>query len=136
MDPQSTFAPERVDRLLGLLAKQVTPVDAVPVSHGQRSLAVTGLTVLGIAVALTYLHATAAYTGVSNRDIGRPQRVFVDLLETELVRSPVLAVGCETGELSSFVADRGNDLLGVDLLSLAVPWAGRRPGGGSSRSSS
>lgn len=62
----------------------------------------------------------AAYTGVPNWDIGRPQRAFVDLLDADLVRSPVLDVGCGTGELSLFLARHGHDVLGVDLSPLAI----------------
>jgi len=62
----------------------------------------------------------AAYAGVPNWDIGRPQRPFVRLLESGLVRSPVLEVGCGTGELSLFFAQQGHDVLGIALSPLAV----------------
>ncbi|MFB6080159.1 MAG: class I SAM-dependent methyltransferase [Haloferacaceae archaeon] len=62
----------------------------------------------------------AAYAGVPNWDIGRPQRAFVRLAEAGLVDSPVLDVGCGTGELSLFLARRGHDVLGIDLSTLAV----------------
>jgi SAM-dependent methyltransferase len=62
----------------------------------------------------------AAYAGVPNWDIGRPQRVFVRLAEAGLVRGPVLDVGCGTGELSLFLARRGHDVLGIDLSPLAI----------------
>lgn len=62
----------------------------------------------------------AAYTGVPNWDIGRPQRAFVRLLDAGLVRSPVLDVGCGTGELSLFLARHGCDVLGLDLSPLAI----------------
>lgn len=62
----------------------------------------------------------AAYAGVPNWDIGRPQRAFVQLLDAGLVRSPVLDVGCGTGELSLFLARHGFDVLGIDLSSTAI----------------
>jgi SAM-dependent methyltransferase len=62
----------------------------------------------------------AAYAGVPNWDIGRPQRAFVRLLDAGLVRSPVLDVGCGTGELSLFLARHGHDVLGIDLSPRAV----------------
>ncbi|WP_436935774.1 class I SAM-dependent methyltransferase [Halovenus marina] len=68
---------------------------------------------------LTHVY-DAAYTGVPNWDIGRPQRAFVQLLDAGLVRSPVLDVGCGTGELSLFLARRGHDVLGIDLSRLAI----------------
>lgn len=62
----------------------------------------------------------AAYAGVPNWDIGRPQRAFVELLDAGLIRNPVLDVGCGTGELSLFLARHGHDVLGVDISPLAV----------------
>ena len=62
----------------------------------------------------------AAYAGVPNWDIGRPQRAFVRSLEAGLVRSPVLDVGCGTGELSLFLARHGHEVLGIDLSPLAI----------------
>ncbi|WP_276274010.1 class I SAM-dependent methyltransferase [Haloarcula litorea] len=71
---------------------------------------------------LTHVY-DAAYSGVPNWDIGRPQRAFVWLADAGLVRGPVLDVGCGTGELSLFVARQGHDVLGIDLSSLAISQA-------------
>jgi 2-polyprenyl-3-methyl-5-hydroxy-6-metoxy-1,4-benzoquinol methylase len=65
----------------------------------------------------------AAYTGVPNWDIGRPQRSFVYLVEAGLVRGPVLDVGCGTGELSLFLARQGFKVLGIDLSAAAIEQA-------------
>ena len=62
----------------------------------------------------------AAYAGVPNWDVGRPQRAFVRLAEAGLVRGPVLDVGCGTGELSLFLARRGHGVLGIDISPLAI----------------
>jgi 2-polyprenyl-3-methyl-5-hydroxy-6-metoxy-1,4-benzoquinol methylase len=61
-----------------------------------------------------------AYAGVPNWDIGRPQRAFVQLFDQGLVRSPILDVGCGTGELSLFLARQGHDVLGIDLSPMAI----------------
>jgi SAM-dependent methyltransferase len=57
----------------------------------------------------------AAYTGVPNWDVGRPQRPFVYLVEAGLVRGPVLDLGCGTGELALFLARQGFGVLGIDI---------------------
>jgi 2-polyprenyl-3-methyl-5-hydroxy-6-metoxy-1,4-benzoquinol methylase len=62
----------------------------------------------------------AAYAGVPNWDIGRPQRAFVQLLDAGLVENPVLDVGCGTGELSMFLDRHGHQVLGIDLSALAI----------------
>lgn len=65
----------------------------------------------------------AAYAGVPNWDIGRPQRPFVQLVDAGLVESPVLDVGCGTGELAMFLARYGHRVLGIDLSELAITQA-------------
>ncbi|MDS0298944.1 class I SAM-dependent methyltransferase [Halogeometricum sp. S1BR25-6] len=62
----------------------------------------------------------AAYASVPNWDIGRPQRPFVHLVESGYVRGPVLDLGCGTGELSLFVAQRGFNVLGIDISPVAI----------------
>lgn len=65
----------------------------------------------------------AAYSGVPNWDIGRPQRAFVRLVDAGLVRGPVLDLGCGTGELALYIARRGVDVLGIDLSAVAIAQA-------------
>lgn len=65
----------------------------------------------------------AAYASVPNWEIGRPQRAFVQLLNAGLIRSPVLDVGCGTGELSLFLARNGHQVLGIDLSMVAIQQA-------------
>ncbi len=47
-------------------------------------------------------------------DIGRPQRVFVEVADR--VTGTVLDAGCGTGENALFFAGRGHDVLGIDFL--------------------
>lgn len=53
-------------------------------------------------------------------DIGRPQPAWVNLVETETIQGPVLDSGCGTGEHSLLLAERGVEVLGVDLSPIAI----------------
>ncbi len=47
--------------------------------------------------------------------IGGPQPALVEALDRLTVEDPVLDVGCGTGELAIFLAERGHRVVGVDL---------------------
>ena len=53
-------------------------------------------------------------------DIGRPQPAWVRLVDTETLREPILDSGCGTGEHTILLAERGLDVLGVDLSPIAI----------------
>jgi 2-polyprenyl-3-methyl-5-hydroxy-6-metoxy-1,4-benzoquinol methylase len=67
-----------------------------------------------------------AYKGTPPWDIGRPQPVVVELAESGELTSPVLDVGCGTGENALFLADRGFEVVGVDAAEAAVESARRK----------
>jgi SAM-dependent methyltransferase len=53
-------------------------------------------------------------------DIGHAQPVWVRLVDNEAIRGPVLDSGCGTGEHSLLLAERGLEVLGVDLSPIAI----------------
>ena len=54
-------------------------------------------------------------------DTGRPDPHLVDLVESGTVKpGPVLEIGCGTGTNAIWLAERGFDVLGIDVSSLAV----------------
>ncbi|MFC6952765.1 class I SAM-dependent methyltransferase [Halorubellus litoreus] len=71
---------------------------------------------------LSYVY-DASYAGFPNWEVGRPQWPFVWFEERGGVRSPVLDVGCGTGELTLYLTRQGFDVLGVDISSVAIAQA-------------
>jgi cyclopropane fatty-acyl-phospholipid synthase-like methyltransferase len=61
-----------------------------------------------------------AYLGVPPWDIGRAQPPLVELAEGGELRSPVLDVGCGTGENALYLAERGLEVTGVDAAPRAI----------------
>ena len=68
-----------------------------------------------------------AYTsGRPPWDIGQPQPAFVALAHAGRITGKVLDVGCGTGENAVFLCQRGLDVLGLDLSSVAIAEARTR----------
>ncbi|WP_152363774.1 class I SAM-dependent methyltransferase [Microlunatus speluncae] len=61
--------------------------------------------------------------------IGGPQPALVEALDRVAVADPVLDVGCGTGELAIFVAERGHRVVGVDLSAPGIDRARARIAG-------
>ncbi len=61
-----------------------------------------------------------AYEGSPPWDIGRPQPAIVRLEEAGEIAGSVLDVGCGTGENALFLASRGHEVLGIDLVPAAI----------------
>lgn len=73
-----------------------------------------------------YAYESVYRSGNPNWDIGRPQRAFVALADAGYVHSPVLDVGCGTGELALYLARQGHDALGIDFSPTAIERATAR----------
>ncbi len=56
-------------------------------------------------------------------DIGRPQREWIRLADEGQFKSPVLDSGCGTGENTLLLAERGLQVLGVDVTHVALDLA-------------
>src|SRR4029077_6773204 len=59
-------------------------------------------------------------------DIGRPQLAFVRLADVGELVAPVLDCGCGTGEHTLMLAERGIEVLGIDLAPAAIELARRK----------
>lgn len=60
------------------------------------------------------------YGRVPPWETGRPQPVFMELAERGEIRGSVLDVGCGTGENALFLAARGHEVWGVDIVPQAI----------------
>jgi len=64
-----------------------------------------------------------AYQGKPPWDIDRPQPRFVELLAGNIVRSPIVDIGCGTGENAIAFAAAGHEVVGIDLVPRAIELA-------------
>lgn len=63
---------------------------------------------------------TSVYSGVPPWDIDRPQQEFVRLTEAGAIQGAVLDVGCGTGEHALYLASKGHEVWGVDVVPAAI----------------
>ena len=70
----------------------------------------------------------AVYAEQAPWDIGGPQPALMDLLHTFPPASPILDVGCGSGELAIALAKEGREVLGVDFVPAAIEQARARGG--------
>jgi SAM-dependent methyltransferase len=54
------------------------------------------------------------YAGQAPWDIGKPHKAFIDVAES--ISGSVLDAGCGTGDTALFLANRGNQVTGIDFL--------------------
>jgi SAM-dependent methyltransferase len=59
-----------------------------------------------------------AYSGQPPWEIGRPQKVFLDVAER--VTGSILDAGCGTGENALYFASRGHKVTGIDFLAAPI----------------
>ncbi len=59
-------------------------------------------------------------TNTAPWDTGRPQPVWVRLADDGEITSPVLDCGCGSGEVALMLAERGMDVVGVDVAPTAI----------------
>jgi SAM-dependent methyltransferase len=56
-------------------------------------------------------------------DIGRPQQAYVKRFSAAPPQSPILEIGCGSGDLVIYVASLGCNVLGIDLSPIAIAQA-------------
>ncbi len=69
-------------------------------------------------------HFKQAYEGKAPWDIGKPQRVFIEAADQ--IAGSILDVGCGTGEIALFFAERGHKVTGIDFLEKPILEAKRK----------
>ena len=60
------------------------------------------------------------YKGVPPWEIDGPQSEIVHLVDADEIKSPVLDVGCGTGENALYLAKLGFEVMGIDIVPVAV----------------
>lgn len=66
---------------------------------------------------------TTVYRDVPPWEVGGAQPALAALLDAHPPRGPVLDVGCGSGDLAIFLAQRGLEVLGVDFVDAAIEQA-------------
>ena len=64
------------------------------------------------------------YAGQAPWDIGKPQKVFIDVADR--ITGSILDAGCGTGENALFFAQRGHKVTGIDFLEEPIKRANRK----------
>lgn len=69
---------------------------------------------------------TAVYANPAPWDIGAPQPAMADLLEKYPPSDPILDLGCGSGDLAIYLAQRGHQVMGIDFVESAIHEARHR----------
>jgi SAM-dependent methyltransferase len=63
---------------------------------------------------------SSVYKNIPPWDIGAPQPAMTALLEKYPPTDPVLDIGCGSGDLAIYLAQRGHQVVGVDFVEVAI----------------
>lgn len=69
---------------------------------------------------------SSVYKNIPPWDIGAPQPAMTALLEKYPPTDPVLDIGCGSGDLAIYLAQRGHQVVGVDFVEAAILDARRK----------
>ncbi|MDR1848756.1 MAG: class I SAM-dependent methyltransferase [Zoogloeaceae bacterium] len=70
---------------------------------------------------------TEHYEGSPVWEIGKPQAPFMEIADA--VQGPILDVGCGTGSLALFFAEKGHAVTGIDIVDAAIERAREKAAG-------
>jgi SAM-dependent methyltransferase len=70
----------------------------------------------------------AVYQNIAPWDIGAPQPAMAALIEKYPPANPILDIGCGSGDLALYLAQRGHQVIGIDFVESAIKSAQEKVG--------